>query len=162
MQIKQTIRQNLHQLEDILLQLNDEEYTDSLTILNNQTIGKHVRHIVEFYGCLAHANSMVCYDARKRDELLETSTSYTINYIHQLNQTIEQLDFHQSIILKQLVNDEEFEIATTIGREMIYCIDHSIHHFAIIKIAIQHHLPSITIDAHFGIAYSTIKYNQKA
>ncbi|WP_322970894.1 DinB family protein [Faecalibacter sp. LW9] len=159
MQIKQTIRQNLHQLEDILVQLNDEEYSAPLRILNGQSIGKHVRHIVEFYGCLIHAKTNVCYDARERDEKIENSTTYCIQYIHQLLQAIELLNLNESIYLKQLVNDEPIEIGTTISREMIYCIDHSIHHFAIIKIAIQHHLPTIIFDKNFGIAYSTIQYN---
>ena len=159
MQIKQTIHQNLLQLEQILHQLSDEDYTCPLSILNGQTIGKHVRHIVEFYQCLMEAKSIVCYDERKRNILLETSTEYSISIVDRIMDKIDTLDFNQNIQLKQLVNDEVFFVNSTIGRELIYCIDHSIHHFAIIKMALKENFKTLDLTEDFGIAYSTLKYN---
>ena len=159
MQIKQTIHQNLYQLEHILHQLTDEEYVCELEILNGQTIGKHVRHIVEFYQCLMNATTYVCYDERERNLLLETSTSFTLSTIEIIMDKIDALDFNQNIQLKQLVNDEVFKVNSTIGRELIYCIDHSIHHFAIIKMALENHFSAMDLSDDFGIAYSTLKYN---
>lgn len=159
MQIKQTIHQNLHQLAQILHQLSDKDYTQPLEILNGQTIGKHVRHIVEFYQCLVESDLTISYDERKRNILLETSTDYAISIIELIINKIDNLAFNQVVILKQLVNDEIFHVNTTIGRELIYCIDHNIHHLAIIKIALDANFPTIILPKDFGIAYSTIKFN---
>ena len=161
MQIKETIHQNLHQLLSILHQLTDDEYTCELKILNNQTVGKHIRHIVEFYQCLINAKSTVSYDERQRNLLLETSISYTSSTIELVLDKIDELDFSQNIQLKQLVNNETYYVNSTIGRELIYCIDHSIHHFAIIKMALENCFPKIDLSNDFGIAYSTLKYNSE-
>ena len=37
----------LTQLQQMLDQMNDQEYSKKLRILNENTIGKHVRHIIE-------------------------------------------------------------------------------------------------------------------
>ncbi len=51
-------------------------------------------------------------------------------------------------------------IKTTAGRELAYCIEHSIHHQALIKAGlITIGLSSLT-DKHFGLAYSTIRYRE--
>ncbi|QTV06160.1 hypothetical protein [Faecalibacter bovis] len=160
MQIKESIHQSLSQLENILIQLNDTEYTQAIEILNGQTIGKHVRHIVEFFQCLLIADDVVCFDNRKREVLIENSTIYTLDRIKSIKQKIEFLDFNQPIILRQLIADDVIEVQSTIGRELIYCIDHSIHHFAIIKMVLRSDFPYISISEDFGIAYSTLNYTK--
>lgn len=158
MQIKESIHQTLHQLEFILHQLSDEEYAQAISLINNQTIGKHVRHIVEFFQCLLFSDELICYDNRKRESLLETSVAYTLSCIKEIIEQIDQLDLDKKIILKQLINQQTFQVQSSIGRELIYCIDHSIHHFAIIKMVLEELFPAIQIDENFGIAYSTLKY----
>ncbi|MBS7332730.1 MAG: hypothetical protein KIG88_03950 [Weeksellaceae bacterium] len=160
MQIKKSIHQSLSQLENILIQINDTEYTQAIEILNGQTIGKHVRHIVEFFQCLLIADDVVCFDNRKREVLIENSTIYTLDRIKSIKQKIEFLDFNQPIILRQLIADDVIEVQSTIGRELIYCIDHSIHHFAIIKMVLRSDFPYISISEDFGIAYSTLNYTK--
>lgn len=160
MQIKESIHQSLSQLENILIQINDTEYTQAIEILNGQTIGKHVRHIVEFFQCLLIADDVVCFDNRKREVLIENSTIYTLDRIKSIKQKIEFLDFNQPIILRQLITDDVIEVQSTIGRELIYCIDHSIHHFAIIKMVLRSDFPYISISEDFGIAYSTLNYTK--
>lgn len=160
MQIQVTIHQILDQLSSILSQLDDYKYTKELPILNNQTIGKHSRHIIEFFQGLTNTQNYICYDERIRDLKLETSIEYTLNTLDIIKTKIEDLDFEQKIEFKQLINTNLFTTETTIGREMIYCIDHGIHHFAIIKIALKDSFPSININEDFGIAYSTLNFQK--
>lgn len=160
MQIQVTIHQILDQLNSILSQLDDYKYTKELPILNNQTIGKHSRHIIEFFQGLTNTQNYICYDERIRDLKLETSIEYTLNTLDIIKTKIEDLDFEQKIEFKQLINTNLFTTETTIGREMIYCIDHGIHHFAIIKIALKDSFPSININEDFGIAYSTLNFQK--
>lgn len=161
MQIQETIQQILSQLSYILSQLNDDEYSKEISLLDHQTIGKHARHIIEFFQELVDAENSICYDNRKRNLQLETSILFTLATIKKLNFEISKLDFEKEIELKQLINQEVFKTKTTIGREMIYCIDHGIHHFAIIKIALSENFPRIIVDNDFGVAYSTLKYHKK-
>ena len=161
MQIKESITQTLVQLEKILIQLSDEDYTKQIELINHQNIGKHVRHIVEFFQCLLIADEIVCFDNRKRELLLETSIPYTLQIVNQIKDEIQTIDFNKKITLKQLVNQEILEVESSVGRELIYCIDHSIHHFAIIKMILKIEFPKINLNDDFGIAYSTINYNSK-
>ncbi len=161
MHVNNTINQILDQLSSIISQLDDNEYSLSLPILNHQTIGKHARHIIEFFIELTNDKPFICYDDRKRDLNLENSVSYTLQSIEDLKIKIKQLDFNELKTFKQLLDCETITTSTSVGREMIYCIDHGIHHFAIIKIALKDALPHVHISNNFGVAYSTIKYQNK-
>lgn len=161
MHIKTTVYQILDQLSSVLSQLNDDEYKLALPILNDQTIGKHARHIIEFFIELSNKNEFVCYDNRNRDINLETSISYTLKSIDDLKLKINNLDFNAVCNFKQLINSEVLTTNSSVSREMIYCIDHGIHHFAIIKIALKDSFPNIIIGNDFGIAYSTLKFHKK-
>lgn len=161
MQIKETIHQILNQLCSILSQLNDDEYTKELLVLNNQTIGKHSRHIIEFFQAIINAENYISYDERKRDIGLETSVTYTLNCISDIKDKFLSINPDQAILFKQLIGETYINTQSSIGREMVYCIDHSIHHFAIIKIALKDSFSQVTITEDFGIAYSTINYHKK-
>ncbi|TAG65626.1 MAG: DinB family protein, partial [Runella slithyformis] len=47
---------------------------------------------------------------------------------------------------------------TTLSRELVYIAEHAIHHLAILKIALRAHFPDIALPVHFGVAYSTVQY----
>lgn len=160
MQIEQTIQHNLIQLKDLLQQLSVEEYTQSLTILNGQTIGKHVRHIIEYYICLTQNQSTMCYDDRQRNIIWENELPTTLAQISSIMEVLPGIDIHQKIRLKQLIGKENITVESTIGREMLYCIDHCIHHLAIIKIAVSSAFPTVHVPVEFGIAYSTLNYQK--
>ena len=51
MQLKATGQTILKQIFDLINQLNDAEYSAELDLLNGNSIGKHVRHVVEFFEC---------------------------------------------------------------------------------------------------------------
>ena len=63
------------QLINVTGQLTQEEYTMPLEILFNNSIGKHVRHIVEFYNLLfsGYDSRIVNYDCRGHDKELENA-----------------------------------------------------------------------------------------
>lgn len=69
---------SLNQVSALLVNLSNQEYSRPLSILHNASIGKHVRHIINFYQCVINPqdNNVVCYDARERDLQLEENTVY--------------------------------------------------------------------------------------
>jgi RNA-binding protein YhbY len=62
--------------------------------------------------------------------------------------------------LQQIVDGEELLIDTNYNRELLYNLEHCIHHQALIKVAVLQN-DAITIDANFGVARSTIEYRKQ-
>jgi hypothetical protein len=61
------------------------------------------------------------------------------------------------------LNKEEFiTIETNFLRELVYNIEHAVHHMAIIKIGVREVAPQIVLPHDFGIAASTIRYQEAA
>lgn len=51
--------------------------------------------------------------------------------------------------------------STNIGRELLYCLEHVIHHMTIIIIGIEQTWPEVVIEADFGVAPFTIRHYQQ-
>ena len=155
----------LKQLHDLLAQLTTDEYTQKLPVLNGSSIGQHVRHTIEFFQCLfeGFSTGIINYDARKRNLLIETNLGYTLQLIEEISFLINNAsEGHFPIQLKVNFDDENFEIIeTNFMRELVYMVEHSIHHFALIRVGIQVNFKHITIDSDFGVAYSTIRHKQE-
>src|SRR5690606_35959053 len=102
--IKQATNQILLQLKNILEQLSNEQLSFPLGVLNDSTIGMHVRHILEFFLCLTESKttSKVNYDLRNRDALLEVSTDDCIHTIHKIMLFLEKN--HEDFELKLSAN----------------------------------------------------------
>ncbi|AYQ31823.1 DinB family protein [Runella sp. SP2] len=155
----------LKQLHGLLSQLTTDEYTQKLPVLNGSSIGQHVRHTVEFFQCLfeGFSTGIINYDARKRNLLIETNLGYTLQLIGEISHLINNTsEGHLPIQLKVNFDDENFEIIeTNFMRELVYMVEHSIHHFALIRVGIQVNFKHIQIDSDFGVAYSTIRHQQE-
>jgi hypothetical protein len=152
----------IQQLNDLLEQLTPEQYAMKLPVLNGSSIGQHTRHTVEFFQCLLKGlgNGVVDYDARERNLMLETDLNYTLNALTEISDTLNLIgDFSTPISLSVCYSEDCIEnIETNFLRELVYLVEHSIHHFALIRIGIQESFKSVEIPKTFGIAYSTVKY----
>jgi uncharacterized damage-inducible protein DinB len=54
------------------------------------------------------------------------------------------------------------KVTTTFQRELTYLIEHSIHHLAIISIALRDSFATIEVPKYFGVAFSTIIHQEKS
>jgi uncharacterized damage-inducible protein DinB len=153
----------LKQLNDLLNQLTDTEYAAQLSIISQNTIGKHVRHILEFYTCLLTGieNKFVDYDDRKRNLDLENYTQKALETSNFITQKLINLDSKVELDLFATFPHDRIKLTTTVARELLYVLEHTIHHFAIIKIAIKNEFPHIKVADEFGVAYATLQH-QKA
>jgi hypothetical protein len=158
----------LNDVRHYLLQIGEGLYTQSLDILSGSTIGQHTRHIIEFYSCLIDQSeepdlSVINYAARKRDLMIETQTGYATSLIDRIVKKLHELNLQQpcKVQCEEHGADSE-EVYSTIGRELVYNIEHTIHHLAIVKIALKTMAPSMELPAHFGIAPSTIRHRHEA
>jgi len=156
-------RQNLKDIYDLLGKLNEIQYQQKSPLLSGSSIGEHVRHILEFYLCMIKGpqNGYVNYDNRNRNIELETNSKYAQETIHNISKELMIMDLNLDVVLEGnlSVNDiGKVSIPTSILREMAFCLDHSIHHQAMIKIALKEQNSENLIDEEFGVAHSTLRH----
>jgi len=149
----------LHLFCDVLGQLKAEEYTESHELLARASIGQHTRHIIELYQCLlnGYEESALCYDNRKRDIRIETDVDFAIESLKDIQSKLEK----PNKLMKLVLQDESgsYTIETNYEREVLYNLEHAIHHHALIKVAL---IPMTHIDvpAEFGVAPSTLAFRK--
>jgi uncharacterized damage-inducible protein DinB len=151
----------LTQLIDVLIQLDSNQYKQSLKVLSNSSVGQHVRHVIEFYQTVLNgvSNKVIDYDARQRDLQTETDLNYALQQLKSINNNFSsQLTDLNLSLMVDFGGEKLGEIPTSLFRELVYLIEHTIHHMAIIKIALQVAFQQIEIPTNFGVAFSTIKY----
>ena len=158
--LKQEAIKQLLSIQSILSQILEEDYNATLPTLKGASIGKHVRHILEFYECLLFNNSdgKVNYDERKRDTLLEKNVKYADNFISEIIEVLMKIDSNSKITLVSKYQDQNISMESSIYREITYNIEHTVHHLAIISIIIPIHFNYINLSENFGYADSTIQY----
>lgn len=167
MELKATGQIILNQLFDLTSQLNDAEYSSELDLLNGNSIGKHVRHVVEFFELLIEGSStdIVNYDGRKHNLLYETNRKATLSKLQYLVAMMNEVFFDKEVILEVSYADSDkdvFRIKSSLERELAYNIEHAIHHMAIIKIAVNTVFSNVQLEENFGVAYSTIRFQKSS
>jgi hypothetical protein len=154
----------LDQLEDVVKQIQESDFTKPADNLSGSTIGQHTRHIIEFFICFERGEreGVINYDKRSHNKLIETNKSLAIDEIHQAIKFISDLREKKALRLEvgyDLVRNEYISVETNTCRELIYNIEHAVHHMAIIKIAAREIAPYIRFDHDFGVAASTIRFS---
>ena len=149
----------IEQLKIAILELEQHDYNCNLTIVDGNTIGMHVRHILEFYKSLEKGAelNLVDYDARERNLELETNKLTAIKEIERIQNWLQTIvDDSKIEILHQ--SQKDMVLTSSMSRELAYNLEHAIQHMAIIKICIKHSFPYVRIEENFGVAYATIQY----
>lgn len=163
MTIQQSVHAIFNQLEDSLLRLSNEQYSQKIDTLSGASIGQHVRHVVEMFVCLQDGltSGIVNYENRKRDIIIETSKETAIDIMNTINSSL--LNENESLILEAGFDENDVElnkIPTNYFREIAYNLEHAIHHMALIKIGINE-ISEIKLPNGYGVASSTIKYRKE-
>lgn len=154
------ITRSLNELIDLLGQLSDKEYAHPCCELSNATIGEHTRHIIEMFQCLEnnYDSGLVNYDNRERNILVQTSAAFAAQKINEIKNQLGRPD--KSIRLQQLVDGGIIQIESNYCRELLYNLEHCIHHQALIKVALRQ-CTQVLVDENFGVARSTIEYRNQ-
>jgi hypothetical protein len=163
MQLQQSIKHVFLQLTDSLERLTNEQYVMPSKTLFNATIGQHVRHIIELFVCLekGYDNGIVNYENRKRDQRIEQDKSFARQLLIDIYKNLHDKD--KTLLLEanyDELSDEALLIPTNYFREIVYNLEHTVHHMALIRVGINE-VSSIELPSGYGVAASTIKY-QKA
>ncbi|SRR5258706_11489966 len=154
----------LNQLEDVVGQVLDEDFSKPSAALSQATIGQHVRHTVEFFICLENGfeKGLVNYDKRNHDHVIERDRFIASSSLRRIRDFIST--HHDKALKLEIAYERDREdgvtIETNYSRELIYNIEHAVHHMAIMKIGLREVAPYVQLPSDFGIAVSTMRYKE--
>ena len=154
------LKQQLESLSNLINELSDNQYNHRISHLGNASIGGHTRHIIELLECATsgYATGLVDYLNRKRNLDLQNNRMLACATISAI---IEEISCTDKLLEMLVETDDEFQqntVSTTYFREIVYNTEHTIHHLALIKVALIEMKLNL-VDDDFGMAYSTMKYN---
>ncbi len=149
----------LEQFKKILLQLPEDCYNAPCETLSNSSIGQHTRHVIELYLCLIYGyeEANISYDRRKRNPRIENEVLFAIEQIEFIQNELEKPD--KPVKMTYELGGKENTINSNYYREVMYNLEHAIHHHALIKVGIQH-FTSLDLPESFGVAPSTMEYRK--
>jgi hypothetical protein len=154
-----TIEHTLGELSHVIGQLNSFEFSAPLSVLNNSSIGQHTRHSIEMFQCLlkGYDGGRFSYDDRQRDLQLETDIAFAQNQIKLI--CIEMNLPNKALTSTYKLGDSIVEVETNFFRELVFNLEHCIHHNALIRIGVNAST-DIPMSDHFGVAPSTMEYRK--
>jgi uncharacterized damage-inducible protein DinB len=165
--MKNVAKENLEQLHDLLQKIPAEAYTGKPEVLYGASVGQHIRHILEFYLLMISGSigGVISYDKRQRDLRIENEQEYAIVVINKIMKSLDLISEEDPVLFEgDFTSDSSGTntIKSSVGRELAYCIEHSIHHQALIKAGLIGMNMAELTDEHFGVAYSTIRYRDES
>ena len=165
MNISQACLQILEQLSVFVREINEIDFKKPSDALSKSTVGQHLRHTLEFFICFEQGfqNGVINYDKRAHDVLIEKDKFAALEAIERINTFVKTLNTNKLLKLEvgyDLTRDEFISIETNATRELVYNIEHAVHHMAIMKIGIREIAPYIELPANFGVAASTVRFKE--
>ena len=154
------IKDSLDQISNLLTQLPEQEYARPWDALSEASIGEHTRHVIEMFQCLenGYEQGIVNYDDRQLNHLIQTSTNFATEAIATIKSNLDKPN--KAITLQNIIEGCQIFTESNYNRELLFNYDHCVHHQALIKVAIFQN-KNISIDQHFGVARSTIKFRNQ-
>ena len=157
----------LLQGKELLENLSQDEFTTPHPLGNGASVGAHYRHCLDHFRQLVEGVKIgtVDYDARARDSRLETDRQAALSATEALRSSaceLRRLGEEDPLEVRcgvTYAGEEPGSASSTLGREMMFCIGHAIHHYALIAIllrSLQRDIP-----AGFGVAPSTMRHRER-
>jgi hypothetical protein len=165
MEITKACAKILYQLTAVITEIEEHDYTRSSEILSGSTIGQHIRHTLEFFVCLeaGFEKGIVNYDKRAHDKQIEVDKLMALKALERISTFVQHLDFSKPLQLEvgyDPMKEEFATVETNALRELVYNIEHAVHHMALIKIGIRENAAYVNLPVDFGIAASTKRYRE--
>lgn len=149
---------------EAIRRLGADHYTVPVEGCFNSSAGGHFRHSIEHYQALlrAVAGDGLDYENRARDLRIETQPDHAVVAWREIGATLERWSegaMRDRPLRMAAETTEGATLATTLGRELEFLINHTVHHFALI--AVIAHARGVVMPAEFGMAPSTLKYREQ-
>jgi uncharacterized damage-inducible protein DinB len=155
----------LNQLVDLIQQVHATDFTKPSATLSNSTVGQHLRHTLEFFICFekGYQGGVINYDKRAHDKLIESDKFIALATVRRIADFVQNLSENKSLKLEvgyDTQKEDFVTIDTNATRELVYNIEHAVHHMAIMKIGIREVASYVNLPSDFGIAASTVRYKE--
>ncbi len=144
--------------------VSDEVYARLLEGTLAASLGAHYRHVLDHFFCLAEGirTGQVNYDQRCRNPRLECSVAQARFATEELidefrSLTRDALLRECSVTYSVGYGESELELVrSNLAREVMFCVGHAIHHYAILKLLCA--AEGVQLPYEFGVAPSTLKH----
>jgi hypothetical protein len=160
MQLQQAVDLAFTQLSDSLDRITPEQYRAACRNLSDVSIGQHVRHIIEMFRCLekGYQSGILNYELRERDPIIESEKDLALIHLSEISKGLGKPDRELFLEGAYCVDAEEtIRFHTNYHREVLYNLEHTIHHMALIRVGLKELAPMDLPDG-FGVASSTVKH----
>lgn len=127
-------------------------------------IGKHVRHVLDHYRALLNGlnDAHVDYNQRSRnsdEEHCTLTAKQQIQHIIDGLKTVSQMDQQITVISEiSLTGQASEQMNSYVNRELLYLINHSIHHMAYATLVARSQ--GVELPKHIGLAPSTASHER--
>lgn len=155
----------VEQIETVLAIFLDPGERGNDRLYDESRVGAHLRHILDhFANVLAGARGeLIDYDRRTRGSAVERDPRCAQRALRVLRRELSELPQSATPVIVRTEIDCEVSrsvtVESTLERELIYLLNHSIHHLAYIKLTlVQHgfHLPDTV-----GLAPATASHERE-
>jgi len=127
-------------------------------------LGAHYRHVLDHFLCLAEGirTGQVNYDQRRRNPQLESSVTcarlVTEGLIDDFGGLSSEILQSECVVTYSVgYGETEAEaVKSNLAREVMFCVGHAIHHYAILRILCAG--VGVKLPYEFGVAPSTLKH----
>jgi uncharacterized damage-inducible protein DinB len=154
------LTRSLDDLADLLARTSDDTYRARPAGDVSGSIGAHVRHVLDHVRVLADRRQQrtVTYDRRERDTAIERDRADGIAALRRASGRLAasmDVPLDEMLTLEALVEHGQppIVVPTSLAREIVFALQHTIHHQAIIALLLQQ--AGIAAPARFGYAPAT-------
>jgi len=146
---------------NLIESMDDCTYVSVPTHVKASSIGAHYRHHLEHVQILLQNlhDTTVDYDCRPRSCKIEQDRQFALCYTQKLIEQIKNLtehDLDKTLVVahRTCTQDETRCAPSTLRREILFLVSHTIHHYALIKLIAESF--GAHIHKHFGVMPSTL------
>lgn len=154
----------LDQLIEFIAGLDDRSYNHVASPVFESSIGQHLRHILDIYLVLMHAEAgqLIDYDKRRRGHPVETVHAVGLSELEAVKHWLQGLtdaQLSEAVVVKSEVDVSAQHCSvldSSLGRELCFAASHQIHHMAIMAAVAK--LAGLAVDDSIGLAPATASY----
>lgn len=156
-----SVKQTLSQVTYIIDKIQDLSVSEKQYLYCKLNIGSHIRHINDHFLAVKQGmeTGLIDYNSRNRGSKIESDAQLALGVLDDLHEWIDSCDFEAMNsdirVLSEIntVQTESLEFQSSLAREFLYLINHTIHHTAHIGLIARNQGIDIPIDS--GLAPCT-------
>jgi uncharacterized damage-inducible protein DinB len=159
-------RDQLDLLAAFLRRLDPARYGAKAPELGLDSIGRHVRHVLDHYRTFLCAldRPVLDYDDRRRDTDVEVDLAAALDALRALRAGLAALPAedrplrvcHTPRIAGR--DGPKATVESTLARELVFLVSHTVHHLALVAVLARRH--GVRPAAAFGVAPATLRHHE--